>query len=343
MLAAPVAPRERLQGLPSPLAESGPYRRHVRRIDLFLVLLFVAAAVGSLLPATGTALGVFSWASTIGIGLLFFLYGARLSPAETLHNLRHWRLQLLILATTFVVFPALGLLTHWLASPLLVGQLASGVLLMTLVPSTVQGCVVYTRIARGNVAAAVVSASTSNLVGVVLTPLLVAVLLGGDAHVGGDAVVRIVLQLLAPFVLGQLLRPWVGGWVQRHDGPLKKFDRSTILLVVYVAFSKGTEAGIWSVVPWHDFLVVTALAAVLLAVGIGWCLLAGRVAGFDRGDRIALLFCGSNKSLASGLPMASVLFAGDVVAFVVLPLMIFHQMQLIVGSVLSARYARDGA
>lgn len=314
----------------------------MRRIDLFLVLLFVAAAVGSLLPATGTALDVVSWASTIGIGLLFFLYGARLSPRETLHNLRHWRLQLLILATTFVVFPAFGLLTHWLASPFLVGQLASGVLLLTLVPSTVQGCVVYTRIAGGNVAAAVVSASTSNLVGVVLTPLLVALLLGGDAHVGADAVVRIVLQLLAPFVLGQVLRPWVGGWVERHDGPLKKFDRSTILLVVYVAFSKGTQAGIWSVVPWHDFVVVAVLAAILLAVGIGWCVLLGRLAGFDRGDRIALLFCGSNKSLASGLPMASVLFAGDVVAFVVLPLMVFHQMQLVVGSVLSGRLARGG-
>jgi sodium/bile acid cotransporter 7 len=314
----------------------------VRRVDPFLVLLLGAAVLGSLLPATGTAFDVVRWASTIGIGLLFFLYGARLSTAETVRNLRHWRLQLSILSVTFVVFPLMGLATRLLPDSWLAPQLAAGLLLLTLVPSTVQGCVVYTRIARGNVAAAVVSASTSNLLGVLLTPLLVALLLGGEASVDAGSVVRIVLQLLAPFALGQLLRPVVGAWVQRHDTGLKRFDRSTILLIVYVAFSEGTEAGIWSAVPLHDLLVVVLLAATLLALGLAWCALWGRAVGFDRGDRVALLFCGSNKSLASGLPMATVLFPSDVVAFVVLPLMAYHQLQLVVGSVLSSRLARSG-
>ncbi len=313
----------------------------MRRVDPFLVLLLGAALLGSFLPASGTAFEVVRTASTIGIGLLFFLYGARLSTAETLHNLRHWRLQLSILSVTFVVFPLLGLGARWLAGGWLVPQLAAGLLLLTLVPSTVQGCVVYTRIARGNVAAAVVSASTSNLLGVVLTPVLVALLMGGQARVDAGSVVRIVLQLLAPFVLGQLLRPVVGAWVQRHDTGLKRFDRSTILLIVYVAFSEGTEAGIWSSVPPRDVVAVVALAGVLLAAGLTWCTLWGRAVGFDRGDRVALLFCGSNKSLASGLPMATVLFPSDVLAFVVLPLMAYHQLQLVVGSVLSSRLARS--
>lgn len=313
----------------------------MRRVDPFLVLLLAAGLVGTFLPARGEALEVVKTVSMVGIGLLFLLYGARLSTAETLRNLRHWRLQLSILATTFLVLPALGLLTQLVPSALLDPRLAAGLVLLMLVPSTVQGCVVYTRMARGNVAAAVVSASTSNLVGVVATPVLVAVLLGGDAHVGGDAVLRIVLMLLAPFVVGQLLRPVVGGWVERHDPVLRRYDRSTILLVVYVAFSEGAQAGIWASVPAADFGVVLLLCVALLALAMGWCVLLGRVVGFDRGDRVALLFCGANKSLASGLPMTSVLFPGDVLAFVVLPLMVYHQLQLVVGSVLAERMGRS--
>lgn len=315
----------------------------VRRVDPFLLLLLAVAVAGSVVPATGPAFEVVRIASMVGIGLLFFLYGARLSAAETLHNLRHWRLQLSILSVTFVVLPVLGLGARLLTDAWLSPQLAAGLLLATLVPSTVQGCVVYTRIARGNVAAAVVSASTSNLLGVVLTPVLVALLLGGEARVDADSVLRIVLQLLAPFVLGQLLRPVVGGWVTRHDTGLKRFDRSTILLIVYVAFSEGAEAGIWSAAPVLDIVAVALLCAALLGAALGWCEAWGRLVGFDRGDRVALLFCGSNKSLASGLPMATVLFPSDVVAFVVLPLMIYHQLQLIVGSVLSSRLGRAGA
>lgn len=313
----------------------------VRRVDPFLLMLFAVAAAGSVVPATGRAFEVVRVASMVGIGLLFFLYGARLSAAETLHNLRHWRLQLSILSVTFVVLPVLGLGARLLTDGWLTPQLGAGLLLATLVPSTVQGCVVYTRIARGNVAAAVVSASTSNLLGVVLTPVLVALLLGGEARVDADSVLRIVLQLLAPFVLGQLLRPVVGGWVVRHDTGLKRFDRSTILLIVYVAFSEGAEAGIWSAAPVLDVVVVALLCAALLGAAMGWCAGWGRLVGFDRGDRVALLFCGSNKSLASGLPMATVLFPSDVVAFVVLPLMIYHQLQLVVGSVLSSRLGRS--
>lgn len=315
----------------------------VRRVDPFLLLLFTAAVAGSVVPASGPAFDVVRIASMVGIGLLFFLYGARLSAAETLHNLRHWRLQLSILSVTFVVLPVLGLGVRLLTDAWLSPQLAAGLLLATLVPSTVQGCVVYTRIARGNVAAAVVSASTSNLLGVVLTPVLVALLLGGEARVDADSVLRIVLQLLAPFVLGQLLRPVVGGWVTRHDTGLKRFDRSTILLIVYVAFSEGAEAGIWSAAPVLDVVAVALLCAALLGAALGWCVAWGRLVGFDRGDRVALLFCGSNKSLASGLPMATVLFPSDVVAFVVLPLMIYHQLQLVVGSVLSSRLGRSGS
>ena len=149
-----------------------------------------------------------------------------------------------------------------------------------------------------------------------------------------------VAQLLAPFVLGQLLRPWIGAWVESHDSSLKLYDRSTIVLVVYVAFSKGVEAGLWETTEVSDLLLVTAVCLALLAVAMGWCVAIARTLGFARAEQITVLFCGSNKSLASGLPIASVLFPGPTVAFIVLPLMIYHQAQVIVGSVVATRMGR---
>ncbi len=312
-----------------------------QRLDPFIVALLAAAVVASFLPISAQLLDVLQVMSVIAIGLLFFLYGARLSTAETLAGLRNWRLQGIIAATTFVVFPLLGLLTQLLDGNLLRSSLASGVLLLCLVPSTVQSCVVYTRIAGGNVPGAVVSASLSNLIGVFLTPLLVALLMTADASVDAGSIVRIVLQLFVPFVLGQLLRPWIGGAVQRNDARLKLFDRSSIVLVVFVAFSKGRQADVWSSLSVWSILAVGAVYLAVLIVAMAWTVVAGRALGFSRADRIAMLFCGSNKSLASGLPIATVLFAGGDVALIILPLMLYHQLQLIIGAVLAGRLARS--
>lgn len=299
--------------------------------------LLVAALVASFVPATGDVLEVLKQAAVVAIGLLFFLYGARLSTAETLHGLTRWKLHVATLSTTFVVFPLLGLATQLLDGHLLRPSLASGVLLLCLVPSTVQSCIVYTRIAGGNTAGAVVSASMSNLLGVFLTPALVALLMAADASVDAGSIVRIVLQLFAPFVLGQLLRPLIGGFVSRHDSGLKQYDRASIVLVVFVAFSEAAEADIWSSLSVGAVLAVALVCATLLAVAMGYTVLLGRLVRLPRADRVALLFCGSNKSLASGLPIASVLFAPDQVALIVLPLMIYHQMQIITGAVIAPR------
>jgi len=264
------------------------------RPDPFIVALLVSAIVASFVPATGPGLEVLKDVSLVAIGLLFFLYGARLSTAETVAGLKHWRLHAAILSTTFVAFPLVGLSAQLLEPGLLTPTLANGVLLLCLVPSTVQSCVVYTRIARGNVAGAVVSASLSNLVGVFLTPALVALLMTSDAHVDAGAVIRIVLQLFVPFVLGQLLRPVIGGFVARHDPRLTLYDRSSILLVVFVAFSEGADAHVWSTLEVWDVVAVVGVCAVLLTIAMGWTVLLRRLLGFARADRIPLLFCGCN-------------------------------------------------
>ena len=311
------------------------------RIDPFIVALLAAALLASFFPATGDALDVLKVVSLVAIGLLFFLYGTRLSTSETLVGLRHWRLHVVILATTFVLFPLAGLGAQLLEPEILTPALASGVLLLCLVPTTVQSNVVYSRIAGGNVAGAVVSASLSSLIGVFLTPALVAVLMSADARVDANSVLRIVLQLFVPFVAGQLLRPVLGSWLERREPRLRFFERGSIVLVVFVAFSEGAEAHIWSTLSVWSVLALALVCAALLALAIGWTWGIGRALGFARRDRVTLLFCGSNKSLASGLPIASVLFSGGTLALLVLPLMIYHQMQIITGAMIATRLARS--
>jgi sodium/bile acid cotransporter 7 len=313
------------------------------RIDPFIVALLAAALLASFFPARGDALDVLKNVSLVAIGLLFFLYGTRLSTSETLAGLRHWRLHAVVLITTFVAFPLAGLAARLLEPSILTPALASGVLLLCLVPTTVQSNVVYSRIAGGNVAAAVVSASLSSLIGVFLTPALVALLMSADATIDANSVLRIVLQLFVPFVAGQLLRPALGSWVNHHELRLRFFERGSIVLVVFVAFSEGADADIWSTLSVWSVLALAVVCAVLLALALGWSWTMGKVLGFTRPDCITLLFCGSNKSLAAGLPIASVLFSGGTLALFVLPLMLYHQMQIIVGAMIANRLARSAA
>ncbi|MBA4863274.1 bile acid:sodium symporter [Streptomyces sp. PSKA54] len=310
-------------------------------IDPYILALLATVAVAALLPARGTAADVASGASTAAVALLFFLYGVRLSTREALDGLRHWRLHVTILASTFVVFPLLGLAAGGLVPYVLTPALYSGFLFLTLVPSTVQSSIAFTSVARGNVPAAICAGSFSSLAGIVLTPLLAAALLGGTG--GGfsaDSLVRIVLQLLVPFLAGQLLRRWIGRFVGRHKKVLGQVDRASILLVVYTAFSEGMVQGIWHQVTPLRLAALLGVEAVLLAVMLALTWYGSKRLGFDRADRIAIQFAGSKKSLASGLPMASVLF-GAQASLAVLPLMLFHQMQLMVCAVIAGRRARD--
>jgi sodium/bile acid cotransporter 7 len=311
------------------------------RLDPYILLLLVTVGIASLLPARGIVAVECTHATAIAIGLLFFLYGARLSIHDALAGLRHWRLHGVILAFTFLVFPLLGLVSRALVPDVLTPDLWAGVMFLCCLPSTVQSSIAFTSIARGNVAAAMCSASFSNLIGIVLTPALVTVFLvtrtgGGVSLV---AVRDIVLQLLVPFVAGQLLRKWIGGFITRHKQVLGYVDRGSILLVVYAAFSEGVVAGIWSRLTIHSLLLLFIANAAILGTVIGSTMWTARRLGFSTEDQIAIVFCGSKKSLASGLPLASVLLPAAAAGLMVVPLMLFHQMQLMVCAWLARRYA----
>ncbi|CAH2603675.1 putative solute:Na(+) symporter [Rhodovastum atsumiense] len=309
-------------------------------IDPFLIGLTAMIALAFVLPAQGRGADLASAASGWAIALLFFLHGARLSPQAALAGARHWRLQLVILLSTFALFPLLGLAARALWPGLFPPDLWVGMLLLCLLPSTVQSSIAFTSIAQGNVPAALCAASLSNLVGIVLTPLLTGLVVAGSSiGISTGGAVTIVVQLLLPFLAGQLARPRIGGWVQRHRTLVGLVDRSSILLVVYTAFSEGVVEGIWHQVGAGELLRLLAMSAVLLGLVMAAMTLVGRALGFSREDRVAVLFCGSKKSLASGLPIASVLFAGHATGLIVLPMMLFHQLQLFVCALLARRHA----
>ncbi len=308
-------------------------------IDGFILAIFGAVVIASLLPATGVWETVATWATRFCIALLFFLYGTRLAPQDALKGLTHWRLHIVVLAATFVVFPLLGIAMKPLEPGIVTPGLYAGLLFLCLLPSTVQSSIAFTSIARGNIAGAIVSASASNLLGVFLTPLLVIMLMNttGHAQVSPSAVINIVLQILLPFLAGQLARPFIGGFLIKHARPTRLVDRTSIVLVVYAAFSESMREGIWQIVEVRHVIIIVFISCVLLSVVLLLTAFAGRLLKFSREDQIVILFCGSKKSLASGLPMATVLFAGQSVGLIILPLMIFHQIQLVVCAILASR------
>jgi solute carrier family 10 (sodium/bile acid cotransporter), member 7 len=309
------------------------------RIDRFLAAILLTVAFAAVMPARGEAATAVGWLTDAAIVLLFFLHGAKLSPEEAIRGARHWRLHVMVFLSTFALFPLLAISARFLAPNFLPGPLWAGVILLAALPSTVQASVVFTSVAGGNVPAAMCSATASSLLGVFLTPLIAGFLLtrhglGISAH----TVLAIAEQLLLPFVAGQLSRPWIGGYLTRHPRALKTVDYGSILILVYAAFSHGVVEGIWHQIDASDLLKVALVDIALLAAVMTTLTFSSRQLGFSRADEIAIVFCGSKKSLVNGVPIASLLFAGHV-GLVVIPLMVFHQLQLMVCASLARHYA----
>lgn len=308
--------------------------------DPYVVAILLMVALASVVQVRGTTANGLGVVTKLAIGLLFFLHGAKLSREALIGGMTHWRLHLLVVASTFVLFPLLGLAARQLPGFVLSDSLSAGVLFLCCLPSTVQSSIAFTSVARGNVAASICAASASNLLGIVVTPLLGGLLLG--THGGGnplDAIGSVAIQLFLPFAAGQIARPWVRSWMGRQGKLVGYVDRGAILLVVYGAFSAAVTGGLWTKVSGVQVLALAGVCAALLAIVLLATLFASRTLGFSKPDEIAIVFCGSKKSLASGVPMASILFPAPMVGVLVLPLMIFHQLQLMACALIAQHWA----
>lgn len=308
--------------------------------DPFLLFLVATILLATFAPARGGFAVAVGWLSILTIVLLFFFHGAKLAREQVLAGLTHWRLHLTILGSTFVFFPIVGVLGSRAWPGLLPHDLWIGMLFLCALPSTVQSAIAFVSIARGNVPAAIASASVSQMLGILLTPLLMGLMAGahGAGSVNLKGMGEIAAQILLPFVTGHLLRPWIGGWVTRHKALIGVTDRSTIIVAVYGAFSAAVLEGLWHKLPPAALALLVGVNAVLLAIGLSFTWGLGRALGFNRADRIAIQFCGTKKSLLQGVPMAKVLFLGPQTGVILLPIMLFHQMQLMACAFIARRY-----
>jgi solute carrier family 10 (sodium/bile acid cotransporter), member 7 len=310
------------------------------RPDPFLLSLLGVVLAATLIPCRGASASVCHDLGMVAIASLFFLQGARLSRAAILDGITCWRLHATIASTTFVLFPLTGLGLSAAFPATLPPLLWTGVLFLCALPSTVQSSIALTSMANGNVAGAICSATASNMAGIALTPLIFGVL--SRVHGGGVSLAglgQVFCELLVPFLAGHWLRPRIGGWVESNRRVLSFTDRGSILLVVYAAFSAAVVHGIWHRLPPTVLLLLMLIVAFILLIVLLGIKIAGVVLGFGKQDDIAATFCGSQKSLVSGVPMASALFSAAAMGPILIPIMIYYPMQLVVCAWLARRYA----
>lgn len=314
--------------------------------DWFLLGIIAATFLAWLAPGPGAEGG---WLhpellTKAGVALIFFLHGLALSFAALRTGALNWRLHLLVQTCTFLLFPLIGLALYTLFSGWMAPDMRLGIFYLCALPSTVSSSVAMTAAARGNVAGAVFNATLSSLIGVVLSPLWVALVMKTAGHTQpiGPVMLDLFRWLVLPLIVGQLLRPWLGAWAAAHKPVIHLADRGTIVLLVYTSFCDSFRQGVWSGHGVGPILVIVALCGVIFAVVMAITGAAARGLSFTREDRIAAMFCGSKKTLASGIPMAKLIFgAHPGLGLILLPIMIYHPLQLFVCGVLAQRWSRE--
>jgi sodium/bile acid cotransporter 7 len=313
----------------------------LRWFDPMVRLVLAATLLALILPASGQAQVAAQWISYAAVFVLFFCNGLRLARGEVLAGMANHRLLWPLIAWSFGAMAALGWAVWQVGQGWMPPLLALGFLFLGCLPSTVQSATAYSSLAGGNVASSVVAAALLNLLGVFLSAPLFSLLAGGEGGAfDSTALIKVFAILLLPFVLGQLMQRWLGGWIGEHRQLVGRMDRTTIAIAVYVAFSGAVEQRFWTRVDLEGWLWLAGGTALMLAIGHGGAWLLGGAARLDRGNRIAMLFAGAQKSIAMGAPLASVLFAPEVAGVVLLPILLYHLVQLVLAAPLAARLSR---
>jgi sodium/bile acid cotransporter 7 len=315
-----------------------------QRLDWFLIGMILAVGLAWAFPEPGADGG---WMhpellTKAGVSLVFFLHGLALPFAALKAGTRRWPLHLAIQGCTFLLFPLLGIAMLAACGGLIPPGLRVGLFYLCALPSTVSSSVALTAAAGGNVPAAVFNATLSALLGVVLTPLWLTAYLGaGGGLPVGEVILDLVTWLVLPLAAGQLARPWLGGWAAGHKPLIHAVDRGTILLLVYTSFCESMQRGVWTSHGWGVVASTLVGTAVLLGIALAASSAMCRALRFGAEDRIAAVFCGSKKTLASGVPMASLIFGSNPdLGLILLPIMIYHPLQLVVCGVLAGRWGR---
>ena len=317
-------------------------RRFALLSDPMIAVLVIATVLAFVLPASGAARGTAQLVSNIAIFLLFLVNGMRIARSEIARGLANWRFFAPLMLWVFAVMPLMGWGMASLAGTLLPPLVALGFLYLGTLPSTIQSATSYTSLAGGNVALSVVGAALINIAGVFVTAPLFALLAGSQAaEIGGETIVRIGVILILPFVIGQAVQGWTIDWLRDRKSDVAWLDRTVIGIAVYVAFSGSVEQGLGHMFGASGWAALFGLAVVCLGAALAGAWGAGGLLNLARGDRIAFLFAGSQKSVAIGAPLAAILFPAEVAGFVIAPLLLYHLLQLVVAAPIAGMLAGD--
>ncbi|KAA9325234.1 bile acid:sodium symporter family protein [Adhaeribacter soli] len=315
-------------------------------LDPFILILVGVIVLAKFWPEPGIQEGPLSLTelANYGVSFIFFFYGLRQEPEKLKAGLSNWRLHLVVHLTTFVVFPLLALAGKSLFQTPDSEVMWLGIFFQATLPSTVSSAVVMVSIAGGNIPAAIFNASISSTLGVFITPLWMGLFLN-TAESSFDlsqVFTKLIIQVIIPVILGMLLHKTFGKFAEKHRARMRYFDQLIILTIVYTSFSESFSQNMFRDFSLTDiFLLGLGMVGFFLAVFFLINLIS-RLLGFNREDRITAIFCGSKKSLVHGTVMAKVLFANSVnTGIILLPVMLYHTLQLVAGSILAQKFARE--
>ncbi len=314
--------------------------------DRFLGALVAAIIAAVIAPSLGTTGGLLhaDIVAQYGVGLVFFLYGLTLDTARMRAGLGHYRLHIIVQATTFLLFPLLVLALHAIIRPVLTEEAWTGFFFVAALPSTVSSSVAMVSLARGNVPAAIFNATLSSLIGVLVTPALMAWYLSRSSMPLdlSSVIVKILGLVLLPIVMGYVARHWLAGWAARRKPFIQLADRGIVVCIVYNSFCDSIHKGVWSAQNADLVIGIIIGAIALFALVYGLVTLLCNALGFSVEDRIACTFCASKKSLATGAPMGAMMFGGQAAfGILIAPIILYHFCQLVISSVIASRFARS--
>ncbi|MFA0088684.1 bile acid:sodium symporter [Vibrio sp. 10N.286.49.C2] len=314
--------------------------------EWFLVGMVIAIALAIVTPEVGKSNGLIHLDKLTGIGvaIVFFLHGLGLAPSAIKKGFSNWRLHLFIQCATFVFYPLLWVIFGNAFLSYMPAALAFGFCYLFVLPSTVSSSVAMTSIGKGNVPGAIFNASLSSILGVLITPFLIQLFMGleGAELNLADSIISIAKLLLVPMIAGQLMRPLLLKFVEKHKNIVNKVDKYVILLIVYNAFCDSVANGIWHTFSIGMLLTTIAVCFAVLMVMIHTFQWAARRSRFSHEDEVAAVFCGTKKTLAAGVPMAAVIFGSDPqLGMILLPIMLYHPIQIFYCAIMANRYAKN--
>ncbi|WPP49863.1 bile acid:sodium symporter family protein [Catalinimonas niigatensis] len=316
------------------------------KLDKFVLAIAIAVILAYYFPqlSADNAYVTLNEVSSVGIALIFFFYGLKLSPEKIKAGLKNWKLHIVIQSSTFLIFPLIVLIFY----PFLQNEqqriIWLSVFFLAVLPSTVSSSVVMVSMAKGNIPAAIFNASISGIIGIFVTPLWMGLFLHQQQNNFNFSEIyfQLIVQIIIPVILGILLQPKLGKLATRFSKELSMFDKSIILLIVYKSFAESFETGIFSGIKWIDLVILFMLVLVLFFMVYAIVYTISSLFSFSREDKITALFCGSKKSLVHGTVFSKVLFSNLAFAgLMLLPLMLFHAFQLLIVSIIAGRFARE--